>query len=366
MVGTFVPVAGIDPRRLDAIKGFLPSSSQRETEMPTTQDQADWFAEAFERLVENVSLAIVDKKDKIRQVLVAFLSSGHVLLEDLPGSGKTSLAKALANTVAGSVSQIRFTSDLLPSDITGVTIYSQASGKFEFHPGPIFASVVLADDINRASPRTQSALLEVMEEGTVTVDGIAHHVGSPFFVIATQSPADQQGTFPLPDAQLDRFMMKTSLGYPGHDATVALLLDSSNKSRVSDVKAIISVEVIATMQQLASDAFVNPSVMDYISQIASATRVHKDVAVGVSVRGALALARAIRPLAMSRGRTYAIADDVTDLVLPVLAHRIVVDPESEFVGTTAARILESIVQGIEQPEHSGSPDEEQHVLRGEA
>jgi len=191
-----------------------------------TQEQADWFAGAFSQLVANVDKAILGKEHSIRLVITAMLSGGHVLLEDVPGTGKTVLAKALANTIEGTQSRIQFTPDLLPSDVTGVTIYDQSTGRFEFHPGPIFASVVLADEINRASPKSQSALLEVMEKGVVTVDGVGHPVGSPFVVIATQNPVEQAGTYSLPEAQLDRFLIKTSLGYPDHDTAVTLLLES--------------------------------------------------------------------------------------------------------------------------------------------
>ena len=208
--------------------------------MPVTQEQADWFAGALERLVDNIDQAILGKKHSIRLVLTAMLSNGHVLLEDVPGTGKTVLAKALANTVDGTHSRVQFTPDLLPSDVTGVTIYDQSKGKFEFHPGPIFASVVLADEINRASPKTQSALLEVMEEAIVTIDGVGHPVGEPFLVIATQNPVEQAGTYTLPEAQLVRFLIKTSLGYPDHETTVSLLMDSSNRARASSIKPIIA------------------------------------------------------------------------------------------------------------------------------
>src|SRR4051812_34463450 len=203
--------------------------------MAVTQDQATWFADAFGKLVDNIDQAILGKQHVIRLVLTALLSDGHILLEDFPGTGKTVLAKSLANTLDGTHSRIQFTPDLLPSDVTGVTIYDQGKGKFEFHQGPIFASVVLADEINRASPKTQSALLEVMEEGVVTIDGVGHPVGAPFLVIATQNPVEQAGTYKLPEAQLDRFLIKTSLGYPDHQTTVGLLLDAANRSRASRI-----------------------------------------------------------------------------------------------------------------------------------
>lgn len=314
-----------------------------------TQEQADWFAGAFAQLVANVDKAILGKERSIRLVITAMLSSGHVLLEDVPGTGKTVLAKALANTVEGTQSRIQFTPDLLPSDVTGVTIYDQSSGRFEFHPGPIFATVVLADEINRASPKTQSALLEVMEEGVVTVDGVGHPVGSPFVVIATQNPVEQAGTYSLPEAQLDRFLIKTSLGYPDHATTVDLLLDSSNRSRASAVRPIIAADSVSTLAQLASEVHTDASVMGYLSEIVTATRDDKDAALGVSIRGALALARAAKTWAISSGRTYVTPDDIRELAQPVLAHRVIVDPESEFAGVTAADVVDRAVASATPP-----------------
>ncbi|MGO4535628.1 AAA family ATPase [Leifsonia sp. 2MCAF36] len=314
-----------------------------------TQEQADWFAGAFSQLVANVDKAILGKEHSIRLVITAMLSGGHVLLEDVPGTGKTVLAKALANTVEGTQSRIQFTPDLLPSDVTGVTIYDQSTGRFEFHPGPIFATVVLADEINRASPKTQSALLEVMEEGVVTVDGVGHSVGSPFVVIATQNPVEQAGTYSLPEAQLDRFLIKTSLGYPDHATTVDLLLDSSNRSRAAGVRPIIAADSVSTLAQLASEVHTDASVMGYLSEIVTATRDDKDAALGVSIRGALSLARASKTWAISQGRTYITPDDIRDLALPVLAHRVIVDPESEFAGVTAADVVERAVASATPP-----------------
>jgi MoxR-like ATPase len=319
-----------------------------------TPEQAAWFADAFGKLVDNVDKAILGKRHVIRLVFTAMLSDGHVLLEDYPGTGKTVLAKALANTLDGTHSRIQFTPDLLPSDVSGVTIYDQSKGVFEFHRGPIFASVVLADEINRASPKTQSALLEVMEEGVVTIDGVGHSVGAPFMVIATQNPVEQAGTYKLPEAQLDRFLIKTTLGYPDHQTSVNLLMDAANRSRASGITPIIGSDAIVTMSAMASEVFVDASIMEYVSEIVSATRVDKDVALGVSMRGALALARAVKTWAMTSGRGYVTPDDVRDLAIPVLAHRIIVDPESEFAGVKAEDIVARILVDIAPPAYSAA------------
>jgi MoxR-like ATPase len=317
--------------------------------MPVTPEQATWFADAFGKLVENIDKAILGKQDVIRLVLTALLSDGHVLLEDFPGTGKTVLAKSLANTIDGTHSRIQFTPDLLPSDVTGVTIYDQSKGVFEFHKGPIFASIVLADEINRASPKTQSALLEVMEEGVVTVDGIGYPVGSPFMVIATQNPIEQAGTYTLPEAQLDRFLIKTSLGYPDDATALALLLDPGDRARANRVQPIIAAASISSMSQLVAEVHVESSVMEYVNRIVGATRTREDVTLGVSMRGAMALARAIKTWALSKGRAYATPDDVRELAVPVLAHRIIVDPEAEFAGTTGIDVVTRIVADIEPP-----------------
>ena len=317
--------------------------------MPVTQEQATWFADAFQKLIANVDKAIVGKDHVIRLVLTALVSDGHVLLEDFPGTGKTVLAKALANTLDGTTSRIQFTPDLLPSDVTGVQIFDQGTGRFEFHKGPIFASIVLADEINRASPKTQSALLEVMEEGVVTIDGEGHPVGAPFLVIATQNPVEQAGTYKLPEAQLDRFLIKTSLGYPDSETSIALLMDSSTRARASLVSPIITPESIVAMTSLAAEVFVDESVMRYLNDIVEATRAHRDVVLGVSMRGAMALARAIKTWALTQGRTYATPDDVRDLAVAVLAHRVILDPESEFAGVLAEDIVGRILLDIEPP-----------------
>ncbi len=315
--------------------------------MTMTPEQASWFSDIFNRLVANVEQVLLGKTFVIRLSFTALLSEGHLLLEDYPGTGKTSLARAMAQTVRGSTTRIQFTPDLLPGDITGVSIYDQGSGRFEFHRGPIFANIVLADEINRASPKTQAALLEVMEEGRVSVDGVSHDVGAPFMVIATQNPIEQAGTYRLPEAQLDRFLMKTSIGYPDHASTVRILEGAGVKAHETTLAPIASAQVIVEMGMLARRVHVDPTINDYVSRLVEATRAATEVRLGASVRGALALIRAAKTLAAANGRHYVIPDDVKALAEPVLAHRLVLDPEAEFEGVTTASVIGQIL--IETP-----------------
>ena len=314
-----------------------------------TPEQASWFSDIFNRLTANIEQVLLGKSSVIRLSLTAMLSEGHLLLEDFPGTGKTSLARAMAQSVAGDSSRVQFTPDLLPGDITGVSIYDQRSGEFEFHRGPVFANIVLADEINRASPKTQSALLEVMEEGSVTVDGVRHLVGAPFMVIATQNPIEQAGTYRLPEAQLDRFLLKTSVGYPDHAATIRILEASTVRSHEVVVPAIVPAEVVVDMTQLARTVHVDPTVSDYVARIVEATRTASEVRLGGSVRAAIALLRAAKTLAASNARHYVIPDDVKALGEPVLAHRLVLDPEAEFDGVTAGNVMAQLLLEVPPP-----------------
>ncbi|HEY4225226.1 MAG TPA: MoxR family ATPase [Pseudolysinimonas sp.] len=307
--------------------------------MTMTPEQASAFQETFGRLVANVEQVLLGKTFVVRLGFVALFSEGHLLLEDFPGTGKTSLARAIGQSVSGTSNRIQFTPDLLPGDITGVSVYDQRTGEFDFHSGPVFANIVLADEINRASPKTQAALLEVMEEGQVTVDGETHPVEPPFMVIATQNPIEQAGTYKLPEAQLDRFLLKASIGYPDHASTLRILEGAGVKAHETTVPPIVTADAVLEMAQIARTVHVDPSVNDYVSRLVEATRGATEVRLGVSVRGALALVRAAKTLAAASGRHYVVPDDVKSLAEPVLSHRLVLDPEAEFDGVTPSSVI---------------------------
>lgn len=321
--------------------------------MTITTEQATWFAQTFAAIADNVERAVLGKRHVVELVLTAMLSEGHVLLEDVPGTGKTSLARAVAQSVQGTSTRIQFTPDLLPGDITGITVYDQKTGEFAFHAGPIFANIVLADEINRASPKTQSALLEVMEEGHVTIDGVTRSVGKPFLVIATQNPVEQAGTYRLPEAQLDRFLLRTSLGYPDHAATVRILGQAA--APIDELAPIITPGALAGMAELAADVYVDALVLDYIARLVDATRSADEVRLGVSIRGALALTRATRARAAAQGRTFVTPDDVKRLAVAVLAHRLILHPEAEFDGVTAEAVIGQVLLDVAPPTRKDAP-----------
>ncbi len=315
----------------------------------TTPEQAAWFADTFGKLAGNIEAAVLGKSHVVRLALTCLLSEGHLLLEDYPGTGKTSLAKAVAQTVQGKMGRIQFTPDLLPSDVTGASVFDQRAGRFDFHPGPVFANILLADEINRASPKTQSALLEVMEEGRVTVDGVSHAVGSPFMVIATQNPIEQAGTYRLPEAQLDRFLMKTGIGYPDTESMIAILGDAAIRDRTINVKPLITAQAVADMASLAAGVHVEPAVLRYVTEIADETRRHADLRVGISVRGCLAYVRAAKTWAVAEGRNFVVPDDVRELAEPILVHRLLLEAEAEFAGRTAEDLVRSILADVPSP-----------------
>ena len=303
----------------------------------------------FDSLVGNVTKVLHGKEAVVRAALCCVLAEGHLLIEDVPGVGKTSLARAICRSVNLTWNRIQFTPDLLPSDITGVTVFDQASTTFTFRPGPVFANIVLGDEINRASPKTQSALLEVMDEGRVTVDGVRHPVGAPFMVVATQNPIEQAGTYRLPEAQLDRFLMKTNLGYPDHDATMRVLGDSANRDRSAAVAPLITATAVGEMSKAADQVHVDASILAYVSRLAEESRRARHVRLGLSVRGCLAWVRTAKTWAAADGRHYVVPDDIKELAVPVLGHRLLLDAEAEFGGVAVEDVIAGLLAEIKPP-----------------
>ncbi len=307
------------------------------------------YADRFQQLVNNVERVIHGKTREIRLAFLCMLAQGHLLIEDVPGTGKTSLARALAESIDGTLTRIQFTPDLLPSDVTGVQIFNQSNSEFEFHPGAVFANVVLADEINRASPKTQSSLLEVMEEYQVTVDGVPRPVPNPFLVIATQNPVEHDGTYSLPEAQIDRFMMRVGIGYPSAVAEIDII-DSAPAGRTRvDVEPVLNTEDVRQMARVADVIYISPAVRQYIVSIVRATRELPELRLGVSPRGSIALGRTARALAAANGRAFVTADDVKDLTESVLAHRMLLKPEAEFEGIDSLELLRAVLQEIPTP-----------------
>ncbi len=305
--------------------------------------------ETSKKIIANVERCIVGKRKQLVLSLVSWFSGGHILLEDVPGVAKTMLARALAASVGGRFKRIQCTPDLLPGDITGTSIFNQKTTEFEFRPGPIFANILLADEINRTTPRAQSALLEAMAEASVTVDGKTHRLPPPFLVIATQNPIDHEGTFPLPEAQLDRFFMKFSLGYPSMEEELRMLQLLETEHPINTLSPVVEMAELLEAQQHVQRVYVDPKVRQYILQIVHETRGHSDLALGGGPRATLALFRASQAMAAIRGRAFVQPDDVKRIVAPVMSHRLILRPESRLRRITADQVLDGIVSEIAVP-----------------
>jgi MoxR-like ATPase len=306
---------------------------------------ADWFGE----ITTNIERVIQGKPEVVELVVLCLVSDGHLLIEDVPGVGKTSLAKSLAASIDGSFGRIQFTPDLLPTDVVGLTIWNRNTGEFEFRPGPVFNHVVLADEVNRASPKTQSALLEAMAEGQVTVDGSTHRLGRPFMVIATQNPIEHEGTYPLPESQLDRFLMRISVGYPDPQAELEILDAHGDHDAYAEISAVIGADQVLGLAEAARSVHVAPALRTYLVELAGASRRHPHLALGMSPRATLSLQRVARARAASQGRGFVVPDDVKILAEPVLAHRLLVTPEAQVQGITAADALDEVLASVAVP-----------------
>ena len=311
---------------------------------------SDAVSRVADAVMSNVGRAIVNKEDEVRLCLVTLLCQGHLLIEDVPGVGKTMLAKSLARSLDCSFRRIQFTPDLLPSDVTGVRAYNQKVNEFEFRPGPVFAQIVLADEINRASPKTQSALLEAMEERQVTIDGETHDLPKPFMVMATQNPVEYSGTFPLPEAQLDRFLMKVRLGYLTDKEEADLLGKHKVESPMLELQPVVSPNELKLAQSAVREVFVKPELRDYIARLVGRTRGNPEVALGASTRGTLNLYHASQAYAALQGRTYVIPDDIKTLAEPVLAHRIILRPNAEMQGQSAGKLVAGLLEREHVPQ----------------
>jgi MoxR-like ATPase len=304
------------------------------------------------RLIENVEKVIIGKHEEVQLGVIALLCQGHVLIDDVPGVGKTMLAKAIARSLGCTFKRIQFTPDMLPSDVTGVSVYDQSTGRFEFRPGPVIANIVLTDEINRATPKTQSALLEAMEEHQVTVDGVTHPLDKPFLVLATQNPIEYEGTFPLPEAQLDRFLMRISLGYPSPSDEIRILEAQQYVHPIEVVEQVVETAELLGMQERIKEVFVHDAIKEYIVALVGATRSHSDIYLGSSPRGVLALYRTCQARSALLGRDYATPDDIKALAEATLAHRLIVNPAARIREVDSRAVVKEVLHSVEAP---GSP-----------
>lgn len=295
------------------------------------------------KLMENIHTVIVGKEKVVKLILISLLCKGHMLLEDVPGMGKTMLVRTLAKSLGCSFKRIQFTPDLLPSDVLGVSIFNQKTHEFEYRPGPVMAQIILADEINRTTPRTQASLLECMEEEQVTVDGITYKLPQPFMILATQNPVEYEGTFPLPEAQMDRFFMKAHLGYPSYQEEMEILERLEKKHPISEIKQVYDLNGLMSLQEKVCEIHLDDSLKDYIVKLVQATRNHPDVALGASPRGSLALMKSGKAMAGINGRDYVIPDDIKMLAVPTLAHRLVLKPEAYLKGKKAEEVVEEVL-----------------------
>jgi MoxR-like ATPase len=319
------------------------------TAQVTGDAPATTFSDLFNTIAANIEIVIQGKPEVVELALVCLLAEGHLLIEDVPGVGKTSLAKALAASIDSAWKRVQFTPDLLPSDVVGVTVWNRGRDVFEFRPGPVFANIVLGDEINRASPKTQSALLEAMEERQVTVDGVTYPLARPFMVMATQNPIEHEGTYPLPESQLDRFLMRLSVGYPSRQSELEILDTHGSGGTMSDVHPVATSAQIQELVNSVKAVHVAPALKHYLVDVADATRRHPNVALGMSPRATLALQRAARARAAAAGRTYAIPDDIKALADPVLSHRIVLSSDAQLQGISASKVVADVLSAVPVP-----------------